>query len=163
MRDIEANRQSIDYYLSSLSKKTDLIFHDIRLPSKDKTFFQIDIFILTMNFCLILEVKNVAGTLYFNPFFHQLIRTVNDKEEGFPDPILQINRQKDHLNTWLQKNNLPNLPIQICSNHLPLSHPIYKQAFIVRNAFIYPFKRKREAGSARFVQQNLRILISLHS
>ncbi|WP_158737949.1 nuclease-related domain-containing protein [Alteribacillus sp. YIM 98480] len=112
--------QSIDYYLSSLTKKTDLIFHDIRLPSKDKTYFQIDIFVLTTNFCIILEVKNIAGTLYFDPFFHQLIRTLNDKEEGFPDPILQMNRQKAHLVTWLQKNNLPNIPIY---SFVVISHP----------------------------------------
>ncbi|WP_197205174.1 nuclease-related domain-containing protein [Cytobacillus firmus] len=52
--------------------------------------FQIDIIILTPYFISILEVKNISGSLYFNSIFTQMVRTIEDKEEGFPDPVKQV-------------------------------------------------------------------------
>jgi hypothetical protein len=51
------------------------------------------------------------GTLCFDQKFHQLIRTLNGKEEAFPDPITQVKRQKKHLHQWLISNHFPSLPI----------------------------------------------------
>lgn len=103
--------QSLDYYLGFLSKKRYLIFHDLRL-SNSLHFFQIDTLILSPFFILLIEVKNVTGTLYFDNIFHQLIRTVNGKEEGFPNPLLQVKRQRSQLSEWIKNNKFPAVPIE---------------------------------------------------
>ncbi|MFX3623267.1 MAG: nuclease-related domain-containing protein [Ectobacillus sp.] len=88
--------QSLDYYLSFLPPKQQLILHDLRLKENGR-YFQIDTLILTKAFILIIEAKNIAGTIFFDTAFHQLIRTIDGKEEAFPDPIMQITRQKQQL------------------------------------------------------------------
>jgi hypothetical protein len=103
--------ESIDYYLDYLSFDEHFILHDLRLYGKNGHYFQIDTLILTGKFIMILEIKNIFGTLFFDQDFHQLLRFTNDKEEAFPDPILQINEQEAQLKYWLMKNKLPTLPI----------------------------------------------------
>ncbi|XQY92861.1 nuclease-related domain-containing protein [Metabacillus sp. HB246100] len=92
--------QGIDYYLSFLDENKYTILHDVRLFDGTH-FFQIDTLILSKKFILILEVKNIAGTLTFDQTFHQLIRQLDEKVEGFADPILQIQRQTLQLRKWL--------------------------------------------------------------
>lgn len=102
---------SIDYPLSFLAEKNFFIFHDLRLYD-NKHYFQIDTLLLSQKFVLIIEVKNITGTLYFDPVFNQLIRTKEGKERAFPDPILQVNRQESQLKNWFSQNRLPEIPIQ---------------------------------------------------
>lgn len=101
---------SVDFYLSFLEEKNYFIFHDIRLQDQSR-FFQIDTLLLSEKFVLIIEVKNIAGTLYFDPVFKQLIRTKEGKETAFPDPLIQIQRHELQLKNWLLKNRLPTAPI----------------------------------------------------
>ena len=61
--------------------------------------------------CLIIEIKNIAGTLYFDPIFKQLIRTKGGEEIGFRYPITQLERQETLLKKWLQLHQLPKIPI----------------------------------------------------
>lgn len=56
-------------------------------------------------------MKNISGTLYFDQVFKQLIRSIAEKEEGFPDPITQVKRQEQQLSFWLQNNKFPILPV----------------------------------------------------
>ncbi|MDQ0272822.1 nuclease-related domain-containing protein [Cytobacillus purgationiresistens] len=102
--------KSIDYILSFLDSNKYHIFHDIRLQTADK-FFQIDTLILTRKFLLAIEVKNIAGTLYFDPIFHQLIRRKDGEEIAFPDPLIQISRHENLLRQWLKEKHLPQIPI----------------------------------------------------
>lgn len=102
--------QSIDYFLSFLTEGMYHILHDVRLKIGDH-FFQIDILILSRRFLLILEVKNITGTLFFDRNFNQLIRTQGDKRVAFPDPIMQVNRQYHQLKKWLIQNKYKNIPI----------------------------------------------------
>ncbi|MBM6617722.1 nuclease-related domain-containing protein [Bacillus suaedaesalsae] len=102
---------SLDYYLDYLSSENYHIFHDLRLHD-GVHHFQIDLLILTKNFILIIEVKNISGVLNFDPTFNQLIRYHGEKEESFPDPILQAKRHKAQLYTWLSSNKSPLLPIE---------------------------------------------------
>ncbi|MBU8771105.1 nuclease-related domain-containing protein [Cytobacillus oceanisediminis] len=95
--------QSLDYYLSHLPDKEFTILHDLRLFN-GSTYFQIDTLILSPYFALIIEVKNILGTLLFDETFNQFIRTRNEKEEGFPNPLIQAKRQKTQLKTWLIQN-----------------------------------------------------------
>ncbi|MEB1806924.1 MAG: NERD domain-containing protein, partial [Bacillaceae bacterium] len=102
--------KSIDYYLSFLPQEY-LILHDLRLPDSEKRYFQIDTLILSPKFFIILEVKNISGTLIFDQTFHQLIRQTSEKEEGFPDPILQVKRQQAQFQSWLTQHKFPRVPI----------------------------------------------------
>ncbi|TYS62361.1 NERD domain-containing protein [Bacillus infantis] len=102
---------SVEYQLGFLPEDKYLIFHDIRLQEKEH-FFQMDFLLLSKEFIVTIEVKNMAGTLYFDPVFQQLIRTQNEKEEAFPDPLIQIQRHKSLMASWLRKQNYPPIPIE---------------------------------------------------
>lgn len=101
---------SLDYQISFLDEKDYFIFHDIRL--QDEThFFQIDTLLVSAKFILIIEVKNIAGTLYFDPLFHQMIRTKDGAETAFPNPILQIQRQELQMKNWIGAQKLKEVPV----------------------------------------------------
>ncbi|MBN3546660.1 nuclease-related domain-containing protein [Fictibacillus barbaricus] len=93
--------KSLQYHLELLPSEDTFILHDLRLPF-GKQFFQIDVLILRPNFFLLLEVKNMAGTLIFDHQFNQLIRINNIIEEIFPSPLSQIYRQQFLFSEWLK-------------------------------------------------------------
>ena len=101
---------SLDFPLTFLEPKSYFIFHDLRLQDQSR-FFQLDTLLISKKFALIIEVKNMAGSLYFDPHFNQLIRTIEGKETAFPDPIMQVSRQESQLTNWFLKNSFPSLPI----------------------------------------------------
>ncbi|MDZ5472213.1 nuclease-related domain-containing protein [Bacillus sp. 31A1R] len=101
--------RSLKYYLNFLPERDYIIFFDLRLLNFDNPF-QMDILVLSSKYALILEVKNILGTLYFDQDFQQLIRTINDKEEGLPNPIVQAKKQKRQLSIWLDSHHI-NLPV----------------------------------------------------
>ncbi|WP_100374149.1 nuclease-related domain-containing protein [Bacillus sp. FJAT-45037] len=102
---------ALDYHLSFLPKKEYTILHDLRLKSGEY-FFQIDTLILTPTYILLVEVKNLFGTLTFEPEFQQLIRQTADAEDIFPDPITQVKHQAKQLRTFLAQHNYPEVPIE---------------------------------------------------
>ncbi|WP_246941137.1 nuclease-related domain-containing protein [Bacillus pinisoli] len=102
---------SLNYFLDYLPDDEYLIINNLRLYD-GKRYFQIDCVILSQAFILILEVKNLLGTLVFDTEFNQMIRIINDKEEAFPDPILQVERQKENLKNWISLQGIPALPIE---------------------------------------------------
>ncbi|MGM0875176.1 MAG: nuclease-related domain-containing protein [Bacillota bacterium] len=102
--------KSIDYQLTHLPEKDFFIFNDLRLEETNR-YFQIDSLILTRCYIIQLEIKNIAGTLYFDSCFHQLIRHLDGKETVFQDPITQSLRHEEQIKKWLAKNQLPNIPV----------------------------------------------------
>ncbi|MDN4524125.1 nuclease-related domain-containing protein [Fictibacillus fluitans] len=101
--------QSLDYYLGFLQDY--FILQDLRLPNGDY-HFQLDAILISPYFILILEVKNISGTLIFDDHFKQLIRVTPEKEEGFPDPILQVERHREQLRSWLLGQKFEKIPIE---------------------------------------------------
>ncbi|WNF38542.1 nuclease-related domain-containing protein [Bacillaceae bacterium IKA-2] len=107
--------QAIDYYLSFLQKENYVFIHDLRLKDSEGRFFQIDTLLLSQKYHIIIEVKNMAGTLYFNNDPQQLIQTTNSGEKGekgekaYNCPISQVERQQFQLQTFL-KNLRPRVP-----------------------------------------------------
>ncbi|MGM0874072.1 MAG: nuclease-related domain-containing protein [Bacillota bacterium] len=85
-----------------------------RFKVKDnKYYFQIDVLILSSRFILIIEVKNIIGTLIFDQTYnHQLIRVINGEEEGFQDPINQVKHQEFQLKRWLKAQKFPDIPVE---------------------------------------------------
>ncbi|MBM7551641.1 nuclease-related domain-containing protein [Thalassobacillus pellis] len=93
--------ESLDFPLSFLSTQKYRILHNLRLNDGSR-FFQLDTLILSPQFLLILEVKNYSGTLTFNTSYNQLIREKDGLEEAFPDPVIQVTRQQEQLQAWMQ-------------------------------------------------------------
>lgn len=111
--------QSIDYFLDFLPEESYFILHDLRFKHH-KHYFQIDTLLLSQSFMVILEVKNMAGTLIFDQDFQQLIRVKDAQEQAFPDPCLQIQRQKLQMEEWFLKHEFPPLPLH---TFIVISHP----------------------------------------
>lgn len=103
--------QSLDYHFNFLTDDDYIFFHGLRLPWINELYFQIDTLLLTPKCIILLEVKNIAGTVYFDIPFQQMIRTFDGKEESFSCPIVQSNRHVAQLKEWLRKNQFPNIPI----------------------------------------------------
>lgn len=102
--------RSIDYFLSYIDEDY-YIFNNIRLADRNYSF-QIDTLIISPFFICILEVKNIAGTLFFDDVFDQMIRTIDGKDEGFSSPVIQVRRQREHLQNWLIEQKLQPIPIE---------------------------------------------------
>ncbi|MGR3766571.1 nuclease-related domain-containing protein [Rossellomorea sp. NS-SX7] len=103
--------KSIDYHLSFLDSKKYMIFNDLKLPLTPH-HFQIDSLLFTPFYTLILEIKNISGTLTIDSEFNQLTRTYNGIDTGFSDPITQANRQKLFLQRFFYEHNLVLPPIE---------------------------------------------------
>ncbi|KAA0546085.1 NERD domain-containing protein [Bacillus sp. BGMRC 2118] len=110
---------AVSYHLSSMPDNDFYIVYDLRLPLDNK-IFQIDILLLSSNFALIIEVKNIAGMLFFDRFHKQFIRTKGDIKEGFPDPISQAYRLRSQLHEWIKGKFKITMPIEAV---VVLSHP----------------------------------------
>jgi hypothetical protein len=102
---------AMEYPLSFLSEQRYTILYNLRLTNHTY-YFQIDIVLLSPSLFLILEVKNIKGTLYFDSDFNQVIRTYLGKKESMACPILQVEHQQSQLKTWLSKLDLPSVPIR---------------------------------------------------
>ncbi|MCL1631193.1 NERD domain-containing protein [Sporolactobacillus sp. CPB3-1] len=96
--------QNLAYYLDPLDLR---IFYDLHLDG-----CQIDTLILHPFFLTIFEVKNYTGTIIFESEYGQVIRCSDNRREGFPNPILQTLRHQSALRQWLNRRNLPQLPIE---------------------------------------------------
>jgi hypothetical protein len=101
---------SVDKQLARIDNDKYTIFKDLNLQEKD--LFQIDTFLYTSYFGLILEIKNILGTLYFDKHSKQMIRTWKGEREGFANPMLQAQMHQYHLQNWLNKHKIPPIPIE---------------------------------------------------
>ncbi|WP_462410148.1 nuclease-related domain-containing protein [Neobacillus sp. Marseille-QA0830] len=85
------------------------IFHDLS-PSSDECF-QMDTYVYTPWFGLVLEAKNIAGILEFHDNPPQLIRTREDgQRDGFESPAAQLERNCELLRNWNARHSI-RLPI----------------------------------------------------
>lgn len=100
----------IVYFLSFLKKNQYDIFYGLRLIHEYA--FQMDVLLVSQKFLLIIEVKNISGTLLFDRFSDQLIRILNEKENRFSNPIIQAKRQKQQLEIWIASHKFPLIPIE---------------------------------------------------
>lgn len=103
--------EALDYYTSLLHEEKFHIFQGLRLES-GQTHFQMDSLLLSPSLALIIDAKNMAGTLTFNSTFNQMERTFNDKTDIYEDPILQVKRHRLLLLKWLKDHQFPQIPIE---------------------------------------------------
>ncbi|MGG1676500.1 NERD domain-containing protein [Neobacillus sp. NRS-1170] len=98
-------------YVKELPQEKYLIFHDLQLQLNG-IHFQIDTLLISKSYILIIEAKNIVGTLIFDNVFKQLIRkNAEGSEEAFEDPSVQCQRLQSLLRGWLINNGLNLLPI----------------------------------------------------
>ncbi|MFJ8066302.1 nuclease-related domain-containing protein [Psychrobacillus sp. NPDC096426] len=78
-----------------------VVLHDVSLESRGK--FQMDTICLTQYFAVILESKNIGGSLSFKDNPLQLVRELDDgKMDAFESPEVQIERNKYLLSDWFR-------------------------------------------------------------
>lgn len=100
---------SLHYYFNLTDSEEALLLYGLRLPGKDNAF-QIDALLLTRSVCFIVEAKNLKGTISFNQN-DQMIRTVDQIPETYPNPEIQAAVQKRQLKELLAKHEFPVIPI----------------------------------------------------
>ncbi|SDO64267.1 nuclease-related domain-containing protein [Alkalicoccus daliensis] len=106
-----SGEKKMDYYYDFLPPSVDIL-HQLLLHSKYNHYrFQIDTLLLTPSFAAVLEIKNHAGELFFDPHYAQMIRTLEGVTTVFPCPLQQAIRQKFQLASLLKFLKLPPLPI----------------------------------------------------
>lgn len=106
-----SGERNLRYYLGLLPKNKYRIFFDIYLPIHQHNF-QIDTLLIASKFTLVVEVKNFKGTLFFESSFNQCIRLINNRKEGYPNPILQSDRHRELLSEWLNERHLSFPPLE---------------------------------------------------
>ncbi|WP_269409846.1 nuclease-related domain-containing protein [Lentibacillus daqui] len=107
--------EALEFPLSFLPDNQYHIFHNLRIYD-GLGYFQIDKLLLTKKFMLILEVKNIYGTLAYDNM-GQFIRIVEEKEEGFSNPVAQVQLQSIRLRRWLKQFHFPPIPIDTLVVH----------------------------------------------
>lgn len=103
--------QSLDYHLSFLPPKEYTLLHNLRFKHND-FYFQMDTVLISPSFILIIESKNISGTLEFDYKNKQLIRKQNDDINVFMDPVQQVKNQQHQLKYWLVNNGYPPIPLE---------------------------------------------------
>src|SRR5690625_2908231 len=100
---------AVDFPLKFIDDNT-LILHNIRL-SDENGFFQMDVLLLVQKCIVILEIKNWYGTILFSEHGQVIRLNKQNKEEGFPNPILQAKLQQYRLRKWLRNKGLSDISI----------------------------------------------------
>ncbi|WML25118.1 nuclease-related domain-containing protein [Neobacillus sp. OS1-33] len=103
--------KSLDYYYRDLPQHKYMILHDLNLPDGDYNC-QIDTLLLTPEFALAIDVKNMAGKLLFDTDNEQFIQINNGIEKGYPYPIAQGERHQKYLQKLLAANHFPPVPVE---------------------------------------------------
>lgn len=125
-----AGEQLVDRSILEVSFPKDLyIFTDLQLKIHDYLYIQLDTLIVTKKYLLIIEVKNMVGTITFQPHKGQVIRNLDGVRTPLECPITQINR---HIHA-IEQMQLP-LPIfkaivyssnRVILENVPPGEPIF--------------------------------------
>lgn len=99
--------REVEYQLSFLPKESGEILRDLRLEDSEGRFFQIDTLFLSTKCHIIIEVKNMAGKLFFNDSPRQLVQSQQNEEKAYACPILQVERHREQLLHIFEKLKLP--------------------------------------------------------
>ena len=166
--------RELDYHLAQLPEQDFTIIQDLRLPHKN-TFFQLDNLLLGPSFFLNLESKYFSGALEFDQEFDQMIRTINDTQEAYLNPILQAKIQISRFRTWLAEHQFTPPPIEyfvtITNQQSIIKNPAHNKEVsyrVCRSARI-PFKiddiknkYKNDVFPKKEIKKLTRLLIKSH-
>ena len=82
------------------------IIPDLHMKIHENRYIQVDTFIITCSYILIIEVKNIVGTINFKSSPNQLIRTLDDEITAFSCPIIQLQRNLNGFQVLLNQIEL---------------------------------------------------------
>ncbi|WP_160722104.1 nuclease-related domain-containing protein [Bacillus sp. USDA818B3_A] len=167
---------AFDYYLRYLPKDKYMILHDLNLPDGDYNC-QNDTLLLTSEYALIIEVKNMAGKLIFDTENEQFIQIHNEKEKGYPYPIAQAERHQDYLEKLLAAHKFPAIPIEYLvvitnnfANYVVTGKNAYKVKPRVCKSDVFPNKihffenqYKKPLLDAKDLRKLCRLLVKLNT
>lgn len=164
---------NVDSYLGRIkfSNKTKILT-DVHLKLSPTLSFQIDTLIISEHYALIIEVKNISGSVRFIKNPPSLQRTSNHGQDTIIDcPIHQIEANKEYLNQWLRQRGFdvetsgllvlanPNTIVQDAPTSFPIIYkrqlPFYLQKFqpgktIFSAADLDKIEQMIEGGRQRF-------------
>lgn len=100
----------VDRYLMTNLPRQHIILPDIYLKMEESRF-QIDTIVVTQYAIYLLEIKNFTGTIYFNTSTNQFSRIENNIEQGYKDPLTQVELQQIKLMQWLELYGFHDIPI----------------------------------------------------
>ncbi|MEK4131300.1 nuclease-related domain-containing protein [Solibacillus sp. FSL W8-0474] len=100
-----SGEQKIKRLLTDFYFKSDFhIFYNFECKNSNGFTHQMDALLLTPNFLLVIEVKQISGTLFYKPSLHEFFRVQDQMNENFPNPLDQAYRHQlflEHqLKTW---------------------------------------------------------------
>lgn len=104
----QVGEEKLSYYLNLINIGSHVKINGLRI--EHQSAFQIDWLILHPGFRLLLEVKNMTGSIYFDPHSRQLIRTIEDKKEIFSDPLFQVDLQYSQFRQFLADKGKEHIP-----------------------------------------------------
>lgn len=109
--------QHVDFHLSFLPQPNQYtILKALRLTDPQTEYkFQIDRLLLSPNYFLIIEAKNISGLLRIDPTTHQLIQENKQTLTGYSNPAQQAERQKQRLQSWVKRFKIDLPPIEYIS------------------------------------------------
>ncbi|MFC0270832.1 nuclease-related domain-containing protein [Metabacillus herbersteinensis] len=168
--------KSLDYHLSFLDDKKYTINNNLRLKGNKEYFYQLDLLIISPYYFLIIEVKNISGTVFFNANTNQFVRISSDKETGMLNPITQVERQKRQLSKHLKEHRLTHLPIETIvvisnqytviktsSNHINISNSVIHSDDILNHLGKLGKRYSEEKITSKEIRKTSRILTKLNT
>ncbi|WP_017186849.1 nuclease-related domain-containing protein [Alkalibacillus haloalkaliphilus] len=85
------------------------VLHNTRLQTVfSNKHFQMDFLLVTSNFILIIESKNMSGEVMMKEGSHQIFH----HDKAYDDPINQVEEQKFQLVNWLEQRSYGKVPIE---------------------------------------------------
>ncbi len=166
--------QEMDYYLSLLNENDFHILQDLRIPH-GTNYFQIDFLLLSTKFALLIENKNMPGSIEFDPAFKQVFRRYNDTTEVYDCPVDQVKRQVYQFRSWLKKHNITPPPLEFLvtySNHgsilqnpsknQEIYHRVCKGGHLVFKVDEFQNRHQREVLSLKDIKKLTKLLIKSH-
>ncbi|MFJ3391120.1 MULTISPECIES: nuclease-related domain-containing protein [unclassified Lysinibacillus] len=108
-----AGEQRVDREWQSIYlEQTHYLLHDVALKDEGGSIHQMDTLLMSQNFILIVEIKNIVGRVEYMEDNHQFIRiTSDDKVDGFRNPFDQVKRHARMLRRLFQMSG-HHIPIE---------------------------------------------------
>ncbi|RYG72038.1 NERD domain-containing protein [Lentibacillus lipolyticus] len=103
--------KALDFMLGFLQNKPLRVLHNLRIHDANG-FFQIDTLILSLQFLLINDAKNISGTVIYDEFGQAIRTSKTGEEENLGNHIEQVNLQYFRLLRWLRQHHFPANPIE---------------------------------------------------
>ncbi|TRM11683.1 NERD domain-containing protein [Lentibacillus cibarius] len=108
--------KSLDFHLGFLQDESYRILHHLRIRDANE-FFQMDTTIISPQFILINDAKNISGTVIYDEFGQAIRISKSGEEENLGNHIEQVNLQHLRLLRWMRNHDFPAIPIEKLVTH----------------------------------------------